>query len=188
MFENVAIIQSRAFLRCNSYGMLPVHRCPFDVHVGSPYADCDRRILQTTYKFYLSFENSLCDDYVTEKFFRLNRLDVVPVVLGVANYSQWMPPGTFIDVRNFRSPRQLADFLRRLDEDKDAYLEILRRKRRMVCRPFEGLENEYKERLCSYLHKTHNIDQHADLRRIIDPRIACMKPQDFYRNISHLVF
>ena len=34
------------------------------------------------YKFYLSFENSLCSDYVTEKFFIYMNKDIVPIVLG----------------------------------------------------------------------------------------------------------
>ena len=34
------------------------------------------------YKFYLSFENSMCTDYVTEKFFDRLAFDIVPIVMG----------------------------------------------------------------------------------------------------------
>ena len=34
------------------------------------------------YKFYFAFENSLCDDYITEKFFNMLKHNIVPVVLG----------------------------------------------------------------------------------------------------------
>lgn len=35
------------------------------------------------YKFYLSFENSFCSEYVTEKFYNYMAKDIVPVVLGI---------------------------------------------------------------------------------------------------------
>ena len=44
-------------------------------------AECDE-MLENNYKFYISFENSLCSDYVTEKLFRTMSLDIVPVVKG----------------------------------------------------------------------------------------------------------
>ena len=34
------------------------------------------------YKYYLSFENSLCKEYVTEKFYKVLKLPVIPIVRG----------------------------------------------------------------------------------------------------------
>ena len=45
------------------------------------------RDLLKSYKFYLAFENSWCNDYVTEKLWRTLKTDTVPIVLGGANYS-----------------------------------------------------------------------------------------------------
>ena len=45
-------------------------------------------MLDKGYKFYLSFENSLCSDYVTEKFWKILKFNIVPVVLGGADYSK----------------------------------------------------------------------------------------------------
>ena len=41
--------------------------------------------IEEKYKFYLSFENSICADYVTEKFFKIMGHDIVPVVYGGGN-------------------------------------------------------------------------------------------------------
>ena len=48
--------------------------------------DCFQRV-ERDYMFYLAFENSFCDDYVTEKMWRWLKKDVVPVVMGKADYS-----------------------------------------------------------------------------------------------------
>ena len=46
------------------------------------------RMAERKYKFYLSFEDAICKDYATEKFFALyGGLNLIPVVLGGANYS-----------------------------------------------------------------------------------------------------
>ena len=51
---------------------------------GSPCDDeCFRRA-KIEHKFYLSFENSICEDYVSEKFFNALHDGLVPVYMGKA--------------------------------------------------------------------------------------------------------
>ena len=86
-------------------------------------SDC-RQYVYSKYKFYLSFENSLCDEYVTEKFFyALHSARIIPVVLGWARYDHYIPSSAYIDVRNFTSPKALAEYIRYLDGNNTAYLE-----------------------------------------------------------------
>ena len=67
------------------------------------------------HKFYLSFENSLCDEYVTEKLWNAMQQRLLPVVLGITNYSQILPKYSFINIRDFSSPKLLAEYLIKLD-------------------------------------------------------------------------
>ena len=77
-------------------------------------------LLSKNYKFYLSFENSVCRDYVTEKFFNVLQYDIVPVVYGGANYTALAPPYSFIDALKF-TPRRLAEYLMELDSNESMY-------------------------------------------------------------------
>ena len=78
-------------------------------------------MLELTYKVYLSFENSACVDYITEKVWRILTMNVVPVVLGGADYKRHLPPHSFIDVRDFRSAKHLADYLLMLGNNDALY-------------------------------------------------------------------
>ncbi|XP_067681605.1 alpha-(1,3)-fucosyltransferase C-like [Haliotis asinina] len=84
------------------------------------------RLLNTTYKFYLAFENSLCVDYVTEKFFKTFDTTTVPVVRGGADYAKLFPEGTFINADDFSGPRHLGQYLDDLDKNETAYLQFAR--------------------------------------------------------------
>ncbi len=70
------------------------------------------------YKFYLAFENSICEEYITEKFERTLAMPVVPIALGGGPYERYYPNGSYIDVFDFKTPKDLADYLMYLDKNK----------------------------------------------------------------------
>lgn len=59
--------------------------------------------MEKDYKFYLAFENSVCRDYATEKFYNALLYNTVPIVYGGADYAKLAPRQSYIDVRNFTS-------------------------------------------------------------------------------------
>ncbi|XP_063590818.1 alpha-(1,3)-fucosyltransferase C-like [Penaeus indicus] len=72
------------------------------------------------YFFYMAMENNLCDQYITEKLYNPLVHNLVPVVWGGSNYSQFLPPNSFIDARNYH-PKDLAALLLKLSRDPVAY-------------------------------------------------------------------
>ena len=96
--------------------------------------------LLENYKFYLAAENSLCPDYVTEKFYRALMNDVVPIVYGGADYTDYAPPHSFINVADFKTPKDLADYLALLDKNDALYMEYFQWKKHyaVVRSPMKG--------------------------------------------------
>lgn len=81
-------------------------------------------MLDKEYKFYLSFENSNCRDYITEKFFVQGLgSHVLPIAMGAPpeDYERIAPKRSFLHVENFESPKHLADYLHKLDQNDDEY-------------------------------------------------------------------
>lgn len=74
------------------------------------------------YPFTLALENSVAEDYVTEKFYDPLLMGSVPIYLGAPNVADFAPgSGCYIDVRDFDGPATLAAHLRDLLADAAAY-------------------------------------------------------------------
>ncbi|XP_067950551.1 glycoprotein 3-alpha-L-fucosyltransferase A-like [Watersipora subatra] len=87
---------------------------------GTPEPD------MSDYMFYLSFENSLCRDYVTEKLWKVleSNSTTIPIALGgtsIEDYEIVAPPSSFMHVKNFTSPAALAEHLRYVAENDEAF-------------------------------------------------------------------
>ncbi|XP_071974325.1 3-galactosyl-N-acetylglucosaminide 4-alpha-L-fucosyltransferase FUT3-like [Engystomops pustulosus] len=91
-------------------------------HLGLPRTEHAKILSQ--YKFYFAFENSIHEDYITEKLWK-NALSsgCVPIVLGPSrqNYERFIPKDSFIHVEDFSTAEQLAKHILKLDKDEKAY-------------------------------------------------------------------
>lgn len=122
------------------------------------------RMLERDYKFYLSFENSICKDYVTEKFGRTLRFDVIPVTLGGANYSQVAPPHSYINALEFSSPRQLAIYLKYLAKNKAEYLKYFEWKKKYKILEYHDNEKDALCQLCAIINGKVTYERHMDFK------------------------
>lgn len=97
-------------------------------------SQCDK--LKKRYKFQLAFENSNCVDYITEKYWGALELGIVPIVLGGSSYSKQLAvPGSFINVMDFKTVKGLADYLKYLDKNDEAYMKYFQWRRRYKVGP-----------------------------------------------------
>jgi alpha-1,3-fucosyltransferase len=78
--------------------------------------------LNLTYKFYLAFENSLCIDYLTEKSFKVMNDYIIPVVYNGVEMSRFLPPKSYINANDFKTPEQLASYLNFLSNNVTEYV------------------------------------------------------------------
>jgi len=82
--------------------------------------------LMSRYKFDLSFENTIDDDYVTEKFFQPLVVGTVPIYLGASNINRFAPGDhCFINCNDYRDPRELAEYILHLHNSDSEYAEYL---------------------------------------------------------------
>ncbi|KAK7489764.1 hypothetical protein BaRGS_00018946 [Batillaria attramentaria] len=120
------------YVSVDVYGACGPFKCP-----RSQDDACFKKF-STDYKFYLSFESAVCQDYVSEKFFRYMDTDAVVVARGNGHKVKVIksrgeghnvaPEGTFINTERFSSVKELADHLLYLDSHQEEYIKILQAK------------------------------------------------------------
>ena len=89
---------------------------------GKDFETCAKAL--RTYKFVLAFENSLCDDYITEKAYKNGfRLGGIPIVMSKANVTDAsiLPPGSFINGLAFPNTAALIDHINKVGKDPALY-------------------------------------------------------------------
>lgn len=157
-----------------------------EVHV---YGSCGNRSLKrddnvwqnvsAQYRFYLSFENAFCREYITEKFHR-NGLEsqAVPVVFGGLSrrdYEWVSPPNSFIYALDFPKMRELAEHLKSLAADEARYAGYLQWKRYFMPSPRSSLLCG----LCRRLHRERGaMGGIVDLKHFYDSERNC-RPKDY---------
>ena len=142
--------------------------------------------LLNSYKFYLAFENSLCPEYITEKVWkRLKKGTVVPVVLGSAEYEKYLPKHSYINIKDFSSPAELANYLKLLDRNDTLYNEYFRWQKDYTCH-FQVPRISIDCNICRHANEYINKIEMA-------PNIAkfwsfdkCIQPKEFYKGVAEV--
>jgi hypothetical protein len=84
--RSVFIEELRKYVTISVYGGCGIP-CP---KIGGEEVENCRAMIGRKYKFFLAAENSLCQDYITEKFFLMLKYDIVMVVYGLGNYTKFV--------------------------------------------------------------------------------------------------
>ena len=117
------------------------------------------QLLNTTYKFYLAFENAFCHQYFTEKFYANYNYDIMLVTLGGSKgeASSLFPEGTFVAPDSFSTISTLGDYLKALASDTDAYANMLKRKSEYYSL---SLKEVYHRAMCDICKKMNNLEKY----------------------------
>jgi len=116
------------YVRVDSYGRC-LHNRDLPEHLldSLTFDKEDLLNIVAKYKFAIAFENAICHDYITEKFWRPLYAGSVPIVKGSPTIRDWAPNSehSIVVADDFLSPKALAEFLHFLDENDSEYEKYL---------------------------------------------------------------
>jgi len=123
--RNAFVEELQKHLTVDIFGRCGDHECPGN-HPNEDPCYSPIKCYETMgpkYKFYLSLENSICPEYITEKFFFPLGHGMVPVVLGPSRkyYEALAPPNSFLHVDDYPSVKDLAEHMLLLDKQTRVY-------------------------------------------------------------------
>ena len=161
--------QMKKSIDVDVYGKCGKLKCSRDNETGC------YQTLEQNYKFYLSFENSVCDDYVTEKFFNILDYNVIPVTYSGANFSALAPPHSYINTLDFVSVSKLSKYLLEVTADDELYASYFWWKEFYeVRRSRHDLSQSFCD-LCHSLHHDHTRKVYTDMTKWWVTQSRCKK-------------
>ena len=154
---------------------LQEHGVPVDVYgrCGKGRVSDVTGMINKDYKFILSFENSFCTDYISEKFFKYYSLDALLVVRGGADYNKLLPKESYINTADFDTFKELADYLKKVGSSEKLYIEHMKKKDRYSATTDNGMA------YCSLCAKLNNLQDNWNVYESVPSQLeTCTIPMD----------
>ncbi|CAF1168116.1 unnamed protein product [Adineta ricciae] len=122
--RDLYVQQLMKHIRVDSYGSC-LHNKDLRSDLRNPVAAMEHiDILELVgkYKFALAFENAVCTDYITEKFWRPLRVGTIPIVYGSDRYQDFLPDNhSTISIMDFGTPIELSQYIHQVNSDDALY-------------------------------------------------------------------
>lgn len=140
------------------------------------------------YKFVLTIENGVCDDYISEKLWRAIHVGVVPIYFGAPTIRDWLPNNkSALLVDDFPSLELLSARINTLMRDDDLYEEYLQHKTKALisnqriieeikARPYQTDDHaKDMEFMCFICKKLHQKEKNIQV--VSKSHYNCPKPK-----------
>ncbi|KRX66233.1 Alpha-(1,3)-fucosyltransferase 5 [Trichinella sp. T9] len=157
------------YIDIDIYGYCGSKKCKKTDQAYQEYDPCEM-MFRKEYKFYIAFENTVCTDWVTEKTFNRINMHSVPIVLSRKIYSKIAPNMSFIAADDFKSPADLAQYLKYLHSNTDKYIQYFKWKTKFDSVPFPNGFHLAFCQLCKRIKK-----ENEDGKFIISPKATDLK-------------
>lgn len=139
-----------------------------------------------TYKFVIAIENCVCEDYLTEKFWRAILVGAVPIYFGCPTIREWFPNAkSAILLEDFPTPKLLSAHIDELMRDDDLYEGYLQHKTKgvianvnLINKLKETRDNKDSDRefLCFLCDKLHRMEGEPEYSVINKSHYDCPTP------------
>ena len=129
----------------------------------------------------MAFENELCQEYITEKFYENFDYDVLLVSRGdlPGSSSINISKRAYINAGDFKSAHELGKYLKQLSTDIDEYSKMLEEKDTYYVVRYRNL---FDKAMCEVCKRLINVDMHRsvyeDVYEWMTIKHACVPPKD----------
>ena len=137
--------------------------------------------LNTTYRYYLAFENSICQEYITEKFFENYKYNVIQVVRADKSSKLTIDISSkaYVNTNDFQNAHQLGKYLKNLSANPEMYATMLQHKDNYEVVPYEELFQDAACEICRRLHDRKSyISLYRNVSNWMDKNEPCFEPTD----------
>lgn len=138
------------------------------------------------YKFVIAIENCVCEDYLTEKFWRAIVVGVVPIYFGCPTIREWLPNAkSAILLEDFPTPKLLSAHIDELMRDDDLYEVYLQHKTKGVIsnvklidkiKETDQKKDSDREFICFLCDKLYRMEEGPEYRVINKSHYNCPTP------------
>ena len=102
--------------------------------------------MQEQYTFNIIVENTVADNYISEKILDSFLTLTIPVYLGSPKVKDWIPQNCFIDIRDFDEFDDVINYLKCMSSEKKiSFIDSIKKQRMQIFEEFSTKNNFTKQ-------------------------------------------